>query len=63
MILGFPRAKQGLYYTKHGGSEGYHFVSIAHNISSLQLGCSNSALNIAKCLYNALPVHWLRSMI
>ena len=33
MILGFPRAKQGLCHTKHGG-EGYHFVSIAYSISS-----------------------------
>ena len=36
MILGFPRAKQGLCHTKHGGG-GYHFVSIAHSISSFIL--------------------------
>ena len=33
-ILGFPRTKQGLCHTKHGGAGGYHFVSIAHSISS-----------------------------
>ena len=36
MILGFPRAKQGLCHTKHWGSGGYHFVSIAHRISSFK---------------------------
>ena len=33
MILGFPKAKQGLCHIKHGGAGG--FVSIAHSISSL----------------------------
>ena len=35
MILGFPRAKQGLCHTKHGEVGGSNFVSIAHSISSL----------------------------
>ena len=38
MILGFPRAKQGLFHTKTWGSGGYHFVSIAHSISSFLQG-------------------------
>ena len=34
MILGFPRAKQGLCHYDTWGSGGYHFVSTAHSISS-----------------------------
>ena len=37
MILGFPRAKPGLCHDYDiWGSGGYHFVSIAHSISSFQ---------------------------
>ena len=44
MILGFPRAKRGTW-----GSGGYHFVSIAHSISSLPCDHDLGVCTLLQC--------------
>ena len=43
--FGFPRAKQGLCHTKHGGAGGIIFVNIAYSISSFMVYFMKSIFN------------------
>ena len=53
MILGFPRAKQGLCHTKHGGVGGAHSISsfLSESLSNVNF----SSVFVAKESYGVFP--------